>query len=261
MTDLTITPIRAFADNYIWLLQGNDPNAASVVDPGDARPVLDYLARHQTVPKAILITHHHGDHVGGVRHLLREFPGIPVYGPARENIPAMTHPLKEGDEIVDPGSGQMFRILDVPGHTAGHIAYYGNGALFCGDTLFANGCGRVFDGTFEELCDSLKKISRLPDETLIYCAHEYTVDNIGFAKWVEPENQALVERDKTDFAHSEKGEPTVPSTLALEKQTNPFLRFTLPEVRAIAEQKAGRILQDDCEVFTVLRQWKDREYD
>ncbi|HID81191.1 MAG TPA: hydroxyacylglutathione hydrolase [Chromatiales bacterium] len=258
---LKVIPIRAFADNYIWLLQGENKTIASVVDPGDATPVLHYLDQHQIELKSIIITHHHGDHVGGIQQLLQHFPDIPVYGPAREKIPAITHQLKDQDEITDEGSGQTFLVMDVPGHTAGHIAYYGDGRLFCGDTVFANGCGRVFDGTFEQLCHSLKKISKLPDETLIYCAHEYTVDNIGFAKWVEPENQVLLERDKIDFSRSEKGQPTVPSKLALEKQTNPFLRFTLPEVKLIAEQKAGRALQNDCEVFTVLRQWKDREYD
>lgn len=258
---LKVTPIRAFADNYIWLLQGENNSIASVVDPGDAQPVLSYLDQQQIELKSILITHHHGDHVGGIHRLLQTFPGIPVYGPAREQIPAITHQLKEYDKITDEGSGQTFQVMDVPGHTAGHIAYYGDGALFCGDTVFANGCGRVFDGTFEELCHSLIKISKLPDETQIYCAHEYTVDNIGFAKWVEPENSALLERDEIDFSRSEKGQPTVPSSLALEKQTNPFLRFTLPEIKVIAEKKAGRSLQNDCEVFTVLRQWKDREYD
>ena len=258
---LTVQPIRAFSDNYIWSLQGDDQSQASVVDPGDARPVLAYLNQHSIELKSILITHHHGDHVGGIAGLLQAFPGIPVYGPANERIPHITQRLADGDQILAEGTGQTFTVLDVPGHTAGHIAYLSGNKLFCGDTVFANGCGRVFDGTFEQLCVSLKKIAELPDDTLLYCAHEYTVDNIGFAKWVEPDNQDLLDRDEADMLRCEQGEPTVPSTLGLEKRTNPFLRFTLPEVKAIAEKKIGRELQEDCQVFTVLRQWKDKEYD
>ena len=258
---LTVTPIRAFADNYIWCIQGEDKSVASVVDPGDARPVLNYLRQNQISLKSILITHHHGDHVGGISALLHRFPGIPVYGPANERIPHITHRLVEGDEVMAEGTAQTFQVIDVPGHTAGHIAFFAENKLFCGDTLFANGCGRVFDGTFEQLCHSLKKIASLPDETLIYCAHEYTVDNIGFAKWVEPDNPVLLERDETDMQRCERGEPTVPSTLKLEKQTNPFLRFILPEVKTIAEEKAGKELVSDCEVFKFIRQWKDKEYD
>lgn len=256
-----VTPVRAFADNYIWLIRDKTSHYAAIVDPGDADPVVRMLRKSGVSPIAILITHHHGDHVGGIRGLLNEYAELPVYGPASEPIPAMTHPLKQDDEVLLPKLGACFRIMDVPGHTAGHIAYYGEGALFCGDTLFAAGCGRVFSGTFEQLHASLARIALLPGNTLVYCAHEYTVDNLGFARWVEPENPQIRQRDKEAFSLQEKGLPTVPSRLALECETNPFLRFDVPDVIKVAERKAGRKLKKGSEVFTVLRRWKDTEYD
>lgn len=258
---MIVEPIRAFADNYIWIILDEARTYCAIVDPGDARPVLNWLSKEAIEPEAILITHHHGDHVGGIRGLLAAYPSLPVYGPARERISGITHPLTEGAEVSLDGVGVRFQVLDVPGHTAGHIAYLGEGALFCGDTLFAGGCGRVFDGTFEQLCASLKKIRSLPENTRIYCAHEYTLDNLGFAQWVEPDSPVLQKRDDADMALQEKGIPTVPSLLSLEKATNPFLRFDIPGVVACAEQQAGHPLADDCAVFTTLRQWKDRDYD
>lgn len=258
---MIVEPVPAFADNYIWMVLNDERTHCAIVDPGDARPVLNWLTRETVIPEAILVTHHHGDHVGGIQGLLAKYPELPVYGPARERIMGMTHPLSEGDEVVVNAVGICFNILDVPGHTAGHIAYLGEAALFCGDTLFAGGCGRVFDGTFEQLCTSLKKIRALPDDTRIYCAHEYTLDNLGFAQWVEPDNQDLLARDDTDMALQERGIPTVPSLLSLEKATNPFLRYDIPAVVARAEQQAGHALDNDCAVFTTLRQWKDRDYD
>ncbi len=258
---MIVEPVRAFSDNYIWMILNDIRSHCAIVDPGDAQPVIQWLEREGVEPVAILITHHHGDHVGGVRNLVSRFPGLEVYGPASERIPAITQTLVEGDIVHLGELGLEFSVLDVPGHTAGHIAYLGQGALFCGDTLFAGGCGRVFDGTFQQLCASLKKIRDLPEETLVYCAHEYTLDNLGFAKWVEPDNPELLLRDDHDMALQEKGIPTVPSRLALEKATNPFLRFDVPAVIQRAEQQAGRSLAEACEVFTVLRQWKDSEYD
>lgn len=258
---MIIEPVRAFADNYIWMILNDTRTHCAIVDPGDARPVLKWLAQEGIEPEAILITHHHGDHVGGIRELFSAYPSMTVYGPARERISGISHSLSEGEEVRLDGVGVRFEVLDVPGHTAGHIAYLGEGALFCGDTLFAGGCGRVFDGTFEQLCASLKKIRDLPDETRIYCAHEYTLDNLGFAKWVEPDNPELLGRDDADMALQEEGIPTVPSSLALEKATNPFLRYDVSGVVARAEQQAGHSLADDCAVFTTLRQWKDRDYD
>lgn len=258
---MSVEPISAFSDNYIWLLRSNKSNLVTLIDPGDANSVLKKCLSEGLQVNNILITHHHSDHIGGISRLKAEFPDATVYGPATENISLVDTKLKEGDKVELKALGESYTVMDVPGHTAGHIAYFGEGNLFCGDTLFACGCGRVFDGTMQQLCHSLEKISQLPDETLIYCAHEYTLDNIGFAKWVEPENQALLSREVTDFEKIDNDQPTIPSTLGLEKQTNPFLRFNQPLIRKIAEQKAGRPLPTNCEVFTALRTWKDTEYD
>ncbi|MGF1546244.1 MAG: hydroxyacylglutathione hydrolase [Thiotrichales bacterium] len=258
---LQITPLRAFADNYIWLLRGADKSALAVVDPGDARPVLEYCARETCHLDAILITHHHRDHVGGISALVAAFPEVRVFGPRREAIAGITDRVGEGDRVELPRVGARFDVLDVPGHTAGHIAYFGHGALFCGDTLFAGGCGRVFDGSFAQLADSLARIAALPTDTRVYCAHEYTLDNLGFAKWVEPDNPDLLAREEADWASVERGEPTVPSRVALELRTNPFLRWAVPAVRAAAEHKAGHPLRTQREVFEALRRWKDSEYD
>lgn len=258
---LEITPVSAFEDNYIWMLGKPGSNAVVAVDPGDETPVLAWLAQRGARLSAILITHHHYDHVGGLPELLEAFPGIPVYGPAGNTIRGVTHPVREGDRPSIPHLDVAFSVLEVPGHTAGHIAYYGEGALFCGDTLFAAGCGRVFDGTFEQLSDSLRRIAGLPGETRIYCAHEYTLDNLGFAAWVEPESAVLRERTQREQARRAAGEPTLPALLQTELETNPFLRTADPGVRAAAERNAGHPLESVTEVFTALRQWKDREYD
>ena len=178
-----VLPVPAFKDNYIWVLR--DERSAAVVDPGDAQPVLDYLARERLDLVAILATHHHPDHVGGVERLKRDHD-VPVYGPRDEPIPQLTHPLAEGDRIAIAALGAQFEVLDVPGHTRAHIAYYGSKLLFCGDTLFACGCGRVFEGTPPQLHASLEKLAALPDDTLVYCAHEYTLANIRFARRSSP---------------------------------------------------------------------------
>ncbi len=257
---MLVTPIRAFSDNYIWCLRDDDSNAAVVVDPGDAAPVLRYLDAHDLRLNGVLITHHHGDHTGGIRPLRARFPDMPVYGPARERIAGVTVGLGEGDRVDFDAPALSFEVMDVPGHTAGHIAYYGHGALFCGDTVFGAGCGRVFDGSIEALADSLARIARLPADTLMYCAHEYTVDNLGFAKWVEPDNPDILERDRQAMALAEAGRPTVPSTLQLELATNPFLRCDAEAVRqAAARRRPG--ISGYREVFAEIRHWKDSEYD
>jgi len=258
---LSVTPLPAFEDNYIWVLRSPEARSVAVVDPGDEGPVLDWLEAQQLRLAAILVTHHHGDHTGGVRGLLEAFPGAPVLGPARERIPGMTNPLKEGDLVLLECLDVPLRVLDVPGHTAGHIAYYGEGALFCGDTLFAAGCGRVFGGTLQDLHASLQRIAALPPETLVYCAHEYTLANLGFARWVEPDSQAIRQREAMERQRREAGEPTVPSTLALERATNPFLRTAEPQVRQAAEVYAKRPLKDTAEIFAAIRTWKDKVYD
>lgn len=254
----TIIPIPAFADNYIWLLR--DGRHAVVVDPGDAAPVLAYLERESLVLTAILATHHHGDHVGGIPALLAQF-AVPVYGPAREAIPGRTVPLAEGDVIAVPGIPVTLRALDIPGHTAGHIALVGdvNGqpCVFCGDTLFAAGCGRLFEGTPVEMWASLGALARLPDATRVYCGHEYTLANLRFALAVEPANPDVAARIAYEGAKRERGEPTLPTTIALERATNPFLRAGLAPVRAAAARRAGQPLADDVATFAALRAWKN----
>ncbi len=258
---MNISPIPAFNDNYIWMIRGSTEEKAVVVDPGDETPVLQVLQQEQLNLEAILITHKHGDHVGGVAALKRAYPESLVYGPSGEPIPAIDRRLGEGDHIDLPGVSAEFWVMDVPGHTEGHIAYYGDGVLFCGDTLFAAGCGRVFSGTHQQLHDSLSKIAALPADTLVYCAHEYTLDNLGFAKWVEPESPNITKRIQDTQSIRSAGRPSVPSRLSLELQTNPFLRFGEPEVIKAAERYAERTLNAPVDVFTAIRTWKDREYD
>lgn len=258
---LEIRPIPAFDDNYIWMLQSAGSDRVVVVDPGDEEPVLDALRRQGLTLEAILITHKHGDHTGGVQDLIALYPQAEVFGPTRESIKGITRPVVEGDRIVPRGLEVTFEVMDVPGHTEGHVAYYGEGALFCGDTLFTGGCGRVFSGTHRQLHASLQRIAALPPQTRIYCAHEYTADNLGFAQWVEPDNPRLQERRQQTDARRSRGEPTVPSSLELELATNPFLRTGEPLVVAAAEKFAGRAISSEAEVFTMIRTWKDREYD
>jgi hydroxyacylglutathione hydrolase len=258
---LEVVPVKAFDDNYIWMLSRPGSDQAVAVDPGDETPVLEWLQSQGKRLAAILITHHHYDHTGGVPDLLETYPGIPVYGPAGKSIRGVTHPVAEGDEIRLNWAGESLQVLEVPGHTAEHLAYLGLGTLFCGDTLFAAGCGRVFDGTFEQLAASLQRIAALPADTRVYSAHEYTLDNLGFAAWVEPESEAIQQRIACEHAKREAGQPTLPSSLSLELETNPFLRTGVGEVVAAAERAAARSLPSSEAVFTALRQWKDTEYD
>ncbi len=258
---LTISPIAAFDDNYIWLLRDSASPVATVVDPGDEEPVLAALERDGLALGAILITHHHYDHVGGVRALVDAWPDVQVFGPRDKRVPAVTQAIGEGDAVDLPGDGQRLGVFEVPGHTSSHIAYLGAGALFCGDTLFAAGCGRVFDGTFDQLAASLQRIAGLPPETLVYCAHEYTLANLGFAAWVEPDSAPIAARTAEARRLRELGRPTVPSRLADELDTNPFLRIGEAAVKAAAESFAGRRLETGAEIFTALRRWKDERYD
>src|SRR5256885_970885 len=201
---LRIVPVKAFKDNYVWTLR--NATHAAVVDPGEARPVLDYLSRERLELAAILATHHHADHVGGIAELVA-MRAVPVYGPRKEPIPTLTRPVSEGDGVRIPELGVDFSVIDIPGHTRAHIAYYGAGSLFCGDTLFACGCGRLFEGTAEQMYASLQKLRALPDETKVYCGHEYTLANIGFAKTVEPGNAALKQREARDQRLRAAGPP------------------------------------------------------
>src|SRR5882672_10233784 len=251
---MEIVPVKAFKDNYVWTLR-NETNAA-VVDPGVAGPVLDYLGRENLKLAAILATHHHPDHVGGIAELVQHYR-VPVYGPRNEPIPTLTQALSEGDRISIPELGVSFTVLELPGHTRAHIAYYGAGSLFCGDTLFACGCGRVFEGTAEQMYASLAKLAALPDDTKVYCGHEYTLANIGFAKAVEPGNTALDQREVRDRRLRAEGKPTLPSRLGDEKATNPFLRCREPAVIESANKYLGKRLADPVRVFAAIRDWKN----
>lgn len=253
---IEVQGVPAFTDNYIWLIHASGKPYVAIVDPGDADPVQEAIARQGLVPVAILITHHHGDHTGGIRDLLSHTK-MPVYGPANESIPSLTHPLSEGDHVRLDALGADFRVIDVPGHTRGHIAYYGHDMLFCGDTLFAGGCGRLFEGSPEQMYASLLKISGLPDVSKVYCAHEYTQDNLKFASVAEPQNEDLRRRVADTRKLRAQGLPTVPSLLGLEKLTNPFLRAHIRALKASAEDFAGRPLTTPAQVFAVLRHWKD----
>jgi len=258
---IDIRPIPAFDDNYIWLLTRDGYSGCAVVDPGDEDPVIERLQAEGLALDAILVTHKHGDHVGGIPGLKAVWPEAKVYGPAGEPIRTLEQRLHGGDRVELAGLGATFEVLDVPGHTEGHIAYFGEGALFCGDTLFAAGCGRVFSGTFEQLSDSLIRIGRLPPGTLVYCAHEYTLANLGFAAWVEPDNADLEARIVRDRRRREADEPTVPSTIAEELASNPFMRTDRDEVIAAASHWADTGLADRAAVFRALRSWKDKDYD
>ncbi len=251
---IEISPIPAFDDNYIWLIRNGDAPNVAVVDPGDAAPVLAVLKAHGLTLEAILITHHHGDHTGGVAELKRR-TGCSVYGPALERVVGVDVSLSEGDLVAV--AGLEFRVLDLPGHTRGHLGYVGHGALFCGDTLFSAGCGRLFEGTPEQMHASLEKIAALADDTLIYCAHEYTLDNLAFAAVAEPGNPAIAaHRTKVEQLRTE-GRPSLPTTLAEEKGFNPFLHYDDESLRAAAEAFAGRPLRLGAELFGVVRHWKD----
>ena len=255
---LAVSPVPAFADNYIWVIRGAGAAArrVAVVDPGDAAPVLKALAEQDLVLDSILTTHHHADHVGGVPELVRRF-SVPVYGPAGETIAGRTVALKGGDEVLLPGLGLGFQVLDIPGHTAGHIAYFGHGALFCGDTLFSAGCGRIFEGTPAQMLASLDRLAGLPAATRVYCGHEYTAANLRFAAAVEPGNPSVRAHTADVAALSAASRPTLPSTLDLEARINPFLRSRLPEVRAAASAHVGRALAGDTETFAAIREWKN----
>lgn len=250
-------PIPAFRDNYIWLLHEEGESQAWVCDPGDAAPVEHYLQEHGLILTGIFITHYHPDHIGGVAALV-EGRSIPVLGPRHELVPHLTQQLGEGDrcQIL----GHEVRVLDIPGHTSGHIAYLIDGEtslLFCGDTLFAGGCGRIFEGTVPQMHQSLMKLAALSAETQVYCAHEYTLNNLRFAAVVEPQNELLRRRIAIENEKRGCGEPTVPSTIGLELATNPFLRAHVAEVKRAAEAWMKAPLERQEEIFGAIRHWKD----
>lgn len=253
---MLLHPIPAFADNYIWTL--HDGQRALVVDPGEAQGVLDWLQQQRLTLDTILITHHHADHTGGVA-ALRDATGARVIGPTGETMPEPLQRVDDGDTVTALGLG--FRVLKVPGHTAGHIAYFlpeldGTPLVFCGDTLFSGGCGRLFEGTPAQMHDSLNRLAALPDATRVCCTHEYTLSNLRFAQAVEPANSELQAYTRQCEQLRERNLPTLPSSIRLEKHINPFLRTQQPAVRQAAATRDAHAT-DDVSVFATLREWKN----
>ena len=272
-----IEAIKAFDDNYIWAIRSQSNNSLTLVDPGDANVCVDYIKENSLTLHSILVTHHHRDHVGGIAALLayaksQHWP-ITVYGPASENIQHIDEKLKQNEKVFLPEFNCQFNIIDLPGHTNGHIAYFylpldkqainkqpiSHPILFCGDTLFSGGCGRLFEGTPEQMHNSLNKLAELPDETLVYCAHEYTQANLSFALAVEPMNEDLLEYKLQVKKLRLQNKATIPSSIGLEKRINPFLRCHYESVTIAADnyKKVNTKHESTVEVFATIRHWKD----
>jgi len=255
MSTFNITPLPFGHDNYIWLIDNG--RHAVLVDPGEAAPALAALEKNRFEPAAILLTHHHGDHTGGVREIVAHYPGIPVYGPAKDNIASVDHPVENGDKVFVEALELDLQVIGVAAHTRGHVAYLGHGMLFCGDALFSAGCGRIFEGTPSDLELALGRLARLNDETKVYCAHEYTLANLAFARAVEPENAV---RDRY-AAHCEalrrQGAPTLPSTIAIERAINPFLRIDVENIIDSVRTHCGTRPANMLTCLAALRTWKD----
>jgi hydroxyacylglutathione hydrolase len=250
-----VIPICALQDNYIWMFTDPDTNMAWVIDPGDARPVLKALEEYNLQLAGIFITHHHHDHSGGVQELLRKYPSAPVYGSHLSPLSFITNHIKEGDEISC--SDIKLKAMAIPGHTLDHTAYVGNGWLFSGDTLFSMGCGKIFEGTPDQMYHSLQKLTVLPDETNVFCGHEYTLANLRFAEHVTPDNAAIKEKIDAITELTDKHKPTLPSTIAEEKRLNPFLRCKDPVIVKAVNKYAKQTLDTSVKVFAKLREWKN----
>ena len=246
MTDIRAIP--ALRDNYIWIIRRD--NLIVVVDPSESQPVLNFIDQNNLNLVAILITHHHFDHVGGISDIIKHIK-VPVYGPKNENIPEKTHSLSGGDVMTIAPIDLTYQIIDCPGHTLGHIAYFGQQHLFCGDTLFSGGCGRVFEGTHRQMFDTLTTLSQLPQDTVVYPAHEYTLSNLAFAQTIEPDNQSTQRAIETAKQHRSNNNPTLPTTIRHEKMINPFLRCNQKNIQASLKT------HDDLSTFSVLRDRRD----
>ncbi len=256
-SSLQISVLPAFEDNYLWLIHSPiAPEQVLAVDPGDADVIQHALDRNQLSLHGLLITHHHADHTGGITRLAERHQ-IPVFGPTTEAIAGLTHRVSQGQRVQFDEIGLDFEVLDTPGHTAGHIVYTGHGSLFCGDTLFSAGCGRLLGGSAGQMTASLQKLAGLPESTAVYCAHEYTVSNLQFAAAVEPDNLWVKAHQAECAALRAAGKATLPTSIGLELRINPFLRLTAETVRNAAERHAGRKLNSEAETFAVLRDWKN----
>lgn len=254
---LEVTPVPALNDNYVWLVHGQDRSRVAIVDPGEAAPVREVLHSHGLQPEAILVTHRHWDHVNGIQALLKDYD-IPVYGPADEPVPERRNELRDGDRVSLPGLGLEFQVMAIPGHTLGHIAYHGHGILLSGDTLFSGGCGRVFEGSPGQMLASLDRLAGLPDDSQLYCGHEYTLKNLAFCQAVEPENPYIADFQQRAQERLDQGRPSLPTTLEEERRFNVFLRCRETAVRESAERRAGHELNNAESVFSVIRDWKDQ---
>lgn len=250
-----IIPVRAFKDNYIWIMQDDLQHKAWVVDPGGAAPVMHYLRQHHLELAGILITHHHSDHSAGISDLLSECGSVPVYGCINSQVSSLSHYVKEGDEVI---CGPFhLKVADIPGHTLDHIVFYNDDMIFCGDTLFSAGCGRVFEGTYEQMYRSLMTLYRMSDSAKIYCGHEYTLQNLQFAEHVEPDNLFIQKKIQAVNQLLGEGKPTLPSMLRDEKNINPFLRCEEKTVIQAVQKQTNTIITKPEQVFKSLREWKN----
>lgn len=259
--NMQVSLIPAFSDNYIWAISIPEEKYIALVDPGDGDVCINYLKEHKLALCAILITHHHADHVGGIKKL-KEYcetqnDTVTVYGPKGEEIPYCDTPLDENDTVTIDALDTTFSVIDLPGHTRGHIAYLAQDNLFCGDTLFSGGCGRLFEGTPEQMLSSLNKLSALPERTHVYCAHEYTKANLNFALTVEPQNTELVYYYNQVIQKREQNIATIPTSIMLEKKINPFLRCQQQSIMESASEYSGQSVTNAQTAFTIVRQWKD----
>ena len=253
--------IKAFSDNYIWAISSQNKPALAIVDPGDADVCIDYIEQNNKQLSAILITHHHSDHVGGINKLVQycqdnAWP-LTVYGPENESIPHCDIKLNEHSTFVLNNLALEFSVIELPGHTSGHIAYLTQDSLFCGDTLFSGGCGRLFEGTAAQMLNSLEKLSSLPEKTHVYCAHEYTKANLDFALTVEPSNRELVYYYNQVLQKRTQNIATIPTSILQEKMINPFLRCHRESLMASASEFSGKSVTDPLSAFTIIRAWKD----
>lgn len=252
---ITVYPIPAFTDNYLWCIHNN--THAYVVDPGDATPVIRYLSENGLILKGILITHHHADHIGGVKELVIQYPGIVVYGPVSNRIPHITHEVKEGDSFSIADLDIDIKVMEVPGHTNEHIAYYCDLGLFCGDTMFSAGCGRLFEGTPEQMYHNFERYRALPAKTKVYCTHEYTLANLEFALAVLPDSESLQEYQSWAKAQRTANTPTLPTSIEQEIRINPFMNSASVDIKKSVEQHFAQEFNNEVAVFSGLRRWKD----